>query len=332
MPIPVRLATVRRGTAIEAVVRGHAAVVGGDGRLVAAVGDAASTTTLRSCVKPIQALPFTGHGLDAIGAGDEELAVACASHNGEPRHVATVRRLLSLCGIGPEALSCGPQLPYDEESARQVLLSGGGGSAVHNNCSGKHAAMLATCVARGWPIHGYASAGHPLQVEISELLGRLAATDLATAPRGIDGCGLPTYGLPLHALARIFAAAPSEAGFRRCQEAMAGHPGLVAGRGRFDTALLGVAGAAITVKGGGAAVWVALRRGGGPALAIKLEAGEAAALPAVAMEALGTLGWLDARTLGDPRLAQFRQPVLRNWAGDAVGSISVDPGWSEVLR
>jgi L-asparaginase II len=129
----------------------------------------------------------------------------------------------------------------------------------------------------------------------------------------------------------MFAAATGDDGFRRCQDAMAAHPHLVAGRGRFDTALLAAAGEQVTLKGGGAAVWVAVRRPAGPALAIKLEAGDAAAMPATALAALEALGWLAPEVLADDRLAAFRRPALRNWEGAVVGSIEPEPGWTTPL-
>jgi L-asparaginase II len=313
------------------VVRGHIAVVDARGRTLSGAGDPSAVTTLRSCVKPLQALPFVRHAAAQLGVSTEELAIACSSHNGELVHVETVLRLLNRAGLGEAALRCGPQQPMDQESAWAIMAAGQQPGRIHNNCSGKHAAMLAVCTVRGWPIDGYAAAGHPLQAAVREVMGTLGGVDLDSAPAGIDGCGLPTYGVSLGVLARMFAAACADAGFRRCQDAMAAHPYLVAGRGRFDTALLGLAGRDLTAKGGAAAVWVAVRRPDGPALAIKLEAGEQAALPAVALAALDRLGWIGEGALGEADLAPFRHPTLRNWEGTAAGSITVEPGWIEGL-
>jgi L-asparaginase II len=326
------LATTRRGTALEAVVRGHVAVVDAGGRLLAAAGDPDAVTTLRSCVKPLQALPFVRRAVDAIGAGDAEVAVACASHQGEPVHVDTVRRLLDRAGVDEDALSCGPQLPADDEAARRLLASGGTPARIHNNCSGKHAAMLAACRVSNWPLTGYAAYDHPLQAEIRGVMSGFAGADLARRPHGIDGCGLPTHELPLRTIAAMFAAASADADVRRCQSAMAAHPYLVAGRGCFDTAVLEAAGATVTVKVGGAAVWVATRRPDGPALAIKLEAGDATAMPAVALAALAALGWIDEAALAGPLLGPFRRVALRNWEGLQVGSTDPEPGWLDGLR
>jgi L-asparaginase II len=324
---PAHLASTRRGTAVEAIIRGHVAVVDSAGALIGSAGDPDAVTTVRSCVKPIQALPLVRDAAVSLGLSDAEIAIACASHGGEPAHVAVVRGLLTRVGLDENSLSCGPQLPMDEPSADVMLAAGQRPGRLTNNCSGKHAGMLAVCSVRGWPTDGYAGADHPLQVDLSRLMGDLAGVDLAAAPVGIDGCGLPTYGLPLRCLARMFAAASGDPAFRRCQAAMAAHPHLVAGRGRFDTALLEVAGAGLTVKGGAAGVWVALRRPAGPALAIKLEAGDQSAISAVALAALERLGWLDHDQLRHPALRGFGQPVLRNWAGASVGEITAEPAW-----
>ena len=329
---PAHLATIRRGTALETVIRGHVAVVDSVGNVLGHAGAPETVTTLRSCVKPIQALPLVREAAVHLDISDADVAIACASHGGEPVHVEVVRGLLRRVGLDEGALSCGPQLPMDASAAEALLATGGQAARVTNNCSGKHAGMLAVCVVRDWPITGYADFDHPLQAEIRAIMGGLCDVDLGASPVGVDGCGLPTHGLPLRALARMFAAAGAAPGFRRCQESMAAHPHLVAGRGRFDTALLAVAGQAVTVKGGAAGVWVAVRRPDGPALAIKLEGGgEQMAISVVALAALGRLGWLSRSELADPRLAGFARPPVLNWAGTAVGEVAVEPEWVDGL-
>ena len=316
----VALATAWRGNVTEAVYRGHIAVVDSTGFTVAATGDPDVVTPLRSCAKPLQALPFVGTAMDELGASDAELALACASHNGEEEHVATARRLLDRAGVSEAELECGPQLPSDEAAARRLLAGGGTPLPVHNNCSGKHAAMLATCVVAGWPRAGYIHRHHPLQRAVTAALSRYLDIDLSSAPWGVDGCGLPTFGVPLSALARGFTAAQAaDARFRRCQDAMAAHPFLVAGTGRFDSALLEACGAAVTGKIGGGAVWVAVSRERGTALAIKLEGGAGEAIPAIAIAVLQRLGMLP-ETLHSS-LERHAEPALRNWAGTPVGTI-----------
>ena len=309
-------------------MRGHVAVVDASGSLLGGAGEPDSVTTVRSCVKPIQALPLARAVEEGrLDLSSEEIAIACASHGGEPEHVAVVLRLLGRAGLDDGSLSCGPQLPMDEPSAQAVLAAGGRPGRLTNNCSGKHAGMLVVCAARGLQLDGYAAFHHPLQAEIRGLMSELSGADLDSAPVGIDGCGLPTHGLPLSALARMFAAASRSSAFVRCQEAMATHPHLVAGRGRFDTALLGVAGSTVTVKGGAAGVWVAVRRPDGPAVAVKLEGGDETAISAVGLAALRRLGWLGEAEASDRRLAGFARPPLRNWAGAAVGEVTTEPGW-----
>jgi len=315
------LAEVWRGDVCEVLVRGHVAVVDGDNRLLAFAGDPDARTTLRSTVKPLQALPFVeGGACDALGASVEELAVACASHDGEERHVEAVRRLLARAGLDESALTCGPQWPYSESAARALAERGETAGRVHNNCSGKHAAMLCACVRAGWPVDGYSVYDHPLQREIRRRMSDIAGIRLADTPHGVDGCGLPTHGVTLRYLARMFAAASAAGGaFARCQEAMAAEPYMVGGAGRFDTLLLSWAGSALTAKSGGAAVWACVVRGGGPGIAVKLEAGIGPSMPPVAMEVLRQLRVLPSRALPED-LASLSQGLLRNWAGAVVGA------------
>ena len=226
-----------------------------------------------------------------------EIAVACASHQGEDEHVATVRRpARARHGVPEDALGCGPQLPSDEPTARRLLASGGVPLPIHNNCSGKHAAMLATCAVMGWPLDGYMEPAHPCQQAVTAALEEMLGIDLAAAPRGIDGCGLTTYGTPRQPSRAASPSASEDPRFQRAQDAMAAFPFLVAGTGRFDTALLEVAGSRLTAKIGGAAVWAAVVRPDGPGIAIKLEAGGGDAIPVVAIAVLQHL----ARARGGP--------------------------------
>jgi L-asparaginase II len=321
---PPVLATVWRGNVPEARIRGHVAVIDASGAVIASAGDPDAMTTLRSCVKPLQALPFVRLAADRLGATEAEVAIACASHQGEDVHLATARGLLAKAGVPESALECGPQLPSDPETARRLLASGGTPQPIHNNCSGKHSAMLATCAVMGWPLQGYMDPAHPCQVAVTAAMQEQLGVDLAAAPRGIDGCGLTTYGTSLSTIARGFATATSDPAFRRCEDAMAAHPHLVAGTGRFDTALLAEAGVRITAKIGGAAVWAAVARPGGPGIAIKLEAGAPEAISTVAILVLQRLGLLEV-DLPD-RMRSHARPALHNWAGREVGEIRAEPG------
>jgi len=224
--------------------------------------------------------------------------------------------------VPEDALACGPQLPSDEASARRLLASGGMPRPIHNNCSGKHAAMLATCAVMGWPLEGYMEPAHPCQRAVSAALAEMLRVDLEAAPHGIDGCGLRTYGMPLSAIARGFAVASADPMFQRAQDAMASFPFLVAGTGRFDTVLLENSGSRLTAKIGGAAVWAALVRPGGPGIAIKLEGGGGEAIPVVALAVLQRLGVLHEDL--PERLVPFARLTLRNWAGRESGEIRTE--------
>jgi L-asparaginase II len=316
------LATTWRGDVPEAVIRAHVAVADGEGRLIAGAGDPQALTTLRSCVKPLQALPFLRTAADEVRATPEEVAVVCSSHSGEPVHERTVLGLLGRIGLDEGALACGPQLPFDTAAANARIAAGLPPRRLDNNCSGKHAGMLATCVVNGWPVEGYERRDHPMQRAVAAAMGRCLGIDLEVAPSGVDGCGLPTYGVPLAAVARGFAAAQGDPAFRRAQDAMASHPLLVGGHGRFDTELLTVAGSRVTAKSGGAAIWAACLRDGGPGVAVKIESGTDAAVAPVALALLRALG------LGWPAeaLAQFEEPPLRNWEGLLVGGTRVETG------
>jgi L-asparaginase II len=299
------------------------AVVDATGTVHSSVGEPQSLTTLRSCVKPLQALPFVRLAADRVGAAESDVAIACASHQGEDVHVATVRGLLARAGVPESALACGPQLPSDQATARRLLASGGTPLPIHNNCSGKHAAMLSTCAVMGWPLDGYLDPSHPCQKAVTAAMSEAFGIDLRSGPSGIDGCGLTTYGTPLAAIARAFAVASADPAFRRCQDAMASHPHLVGGTGRFDTALLGAMGTRLTAKIGGAAVWAAVVRPGGPGIAIKLEAGSFESIPVVATAVLQRLGVLDADL--PAALEPHARLPLSNWAGTMVGETAPEP-------
>jgi L-asparaginase II len=235
-------------------------------------------------------------------------------------HEQTVLGLLGRIGLDEGSLACGPQLPFDAAAANARIAARLPPRRIDNNCSGKHAGMLAACVVNGWPIEGYERRDHPMQRAVASAMGRYLGMDLDAAPSGVDGCGLPTYGVPLAAIARGFAAAQSDPSFGRAQDAMAAHPLLVGGHGRFDTELLTVAGSRVTVKTGGAAVWAACLRDGGLGVAVKVESGTDSGLAPVALAVLRRLGV----TWPAEALASFEEPPLQNWEGLVVGSTRVE--------
>lgn len=318
---PARLAEVRRGEIVEGVIRGHLVFVDERGVLSRQLGNPGTVSTLRSASKPFQTASFVASGtVDAFHLGSDSVAIGCASHQGEPGHVAAAQRILATAGLDESALRCGIHLPSNPDAAAELLRSGGTPTQLHNNCSGKHAAMLATCVHRDWPRDSYLKRDHPLQIEIAERLGGYANLDPAEMPYGIDGCGLPSFGLSLQDFAgALVRGTRSDPAIQRCQGAMAEHPWLVGGTTSFDTALIGAAGNRLVSKGGAAAIFGAVARDGSWALVIKLEAGAAVGLPQIALRSLQQLGALD-----DPlpeSLAKLVDEPVTNWVGTAVGEI-----------
>lgn len=321
---PSLLAEVRRGGIVEAAIRGHIVVVDSSGRVLQSLGNPRVVTTLRSAAKPFQGASFVESGtVDALGLGEESIAIACSSHHGEPGHVEAARRILAAAGLAEDDLLCGAHLPVDETAAADLLRSGARPSPLHNNCSGKHAAMLATCVNQGWPTASYRERDHPLQTEIAERLARYAQLEAAALPYGIDGCGLPTFGLTVSQFATALARSASfDPAVRRCHAAMANHPWLVGGTTSFDTALIRSAGTSLIAKGGAAAIFGAVARDGSWALAIKLDSGSPVGLPQIALSALQQGGGLEAEL--PETLSELAQQPLTNWAGTVVGEIHVD--------
>ena len=226
---------VRTGFA-ESRHRGAIAALDCGGTVLLSVGTAADPMFPRSSNKPMQAAAMLGCGLDLDG---RLLALAAASHSGEDFHIAGVREILAGAGLGDDALQCPPGLPIDEQAQHALLRRGGEADRVHMNCSGKHAAMLATCVAAGWPTGSYLDPGHPLQQEIRRTVAGLAAEPVTEV--GVDGCDAPLMGISVTGLARAFRAmvlADPGSGERRTADAMRAYPDWTSGTSRPERALM----------------------------------------------------------------------------------------------
>ena len=332
---PPILARVRRGLSAESIHRGDAAVVDESGQLAGSCGDPALPTFLRSAAKPFQALPL----LEAGGAREfrltpRDIALICASHGGEPRHVQGARRLLARGGFKPRDLVCGPHLPVHEGSARALLSRGERPTALHNNCSGKHAGLLLACRLLGLSSKGYWKGDHPLQRAIRRKISELTSIPESDMEEAVDGCGLVVYRIPLHAIALGYArlvsrAVPGEsaAQARARQQivaAMWAAPDMVAGTGFFTTQFLRAGVGRWIGKEGAEGVYaVGVRAGGATGvasgLALKIEDGSARARPAVTLAILREMGWMSAAALR--KLGAFTAPPVKNAAGVTVGSI-----------
>jgi L-asparaginase II len=323
------LVEVMRGGQVESRHRGAVAVCDADGRLVLALGDVARPVFPRSAVKGFQALPLIESGAaDRYGLTDAEIALCCASHSGEPEHVSTALGILAKAGQGPECLECGAHWPSYDVAARKLAGAHGEPTALNNNCSGKHSGFI--CLACGGlnvDPKGYVGREHPVQQTVraamSEITG--AAHDVAIA--GTDGCSIPTYAVPLQALALGFArfgtghgVGPERAkAAARIRKAVAAAPFMVGGTRRFDSEIMQALGERAFTKTGAEGVFCATFPELGLGVALKIDDGASRASE-VAMAALIarflTLTPREAAAM-QPRLT----PTLRNWNGIEVGAL-----------
>jgi L-asparaginase II len=312
-PVPAVLARVVRGGVVESVHHGHLSAIGADGREVLRVGDPDAQVLARSSLKPLQAVAMLRAGLDLDGP---LLALACASHNGEAVHVEGARAVLAGAGLDEGALQNTPDLPLDDAAAFAWRTGGRGREPVAQNCSGKHAAMLATCVANGWDTATYRDPQHALQQAVRATLVDLTGDEPEVVT--VDGCGAPLFSCTLTGLARAFGAiaragAEGDDGpLGRVARAMNGHPQMVGGTGRDVTALMaGVPG--LVAKDGAEGVY-AVGLPDGSAAALKVLDGAQRPRPVVMAAALRVLG-LDAPVLDEVGDV----PVLGH--GERVGAV-----------
>jgi L-asparaginase II len=289
------LAEVERSGFVESRHLGAVAVADADGGLQAAAGDPDLVVYPRSCSKPFQALAVRGLGVEReLGLGQLALAGACGSHDGEPDHVASVRKVLAAAGLEESELRCPPLLPAN----RQARARAEGPAAVYHNCSGKHAYMLAGSVVRGWETDRYTAPEHPLQAVVADTLSEFAGVPIEHV--GVDGCGVPVHAMSLRGLATAYArlgtrAAGGEEGPAALVAAVRQHPFMVAGSGQLDTVLLEATGGRVLAKVGAEAAYAAVDLDSGVGLALKVLDGAPRARGAALLAALRGLGWLDER-------------------------------------
>lgn len=317
---------VERGRHLESEHRVHAVVCDGEGRRIAVHGDPERITWMRSTMKPFQALPLVEDGAaDALGITEEELAVICASHNGEPRHVQVVEDILRKAGLPEEALECGAHPPMGPVAARALARSGRDPRRIHNNCSGKHAGMLALAVHRGWSPEGYRQEGHPVQQRMLHEVARWTECPPEGIGTSVDGCGVLCFALPLEAAARGLVAFVA-AGARgepagRIVAAMVGHPFLTAGTGRLCSEVMEATAGRLLVKVGAEGVYVAATTDGRVGLALKVEDGARRGAEAALLALLAEHDLLTPAEAGS--LGRYSTPAVRNTLGEVVGRIRV---------
>lgn len=322
------LAEVTRGSAVESRHRGAAVVVDADGRVVLALGDVERPVFPRSAVKALQALPLLESGAaDRYGLTPAEIALAVASHSGEQAHAETSLAMLKKAGRDASCLECGAHWPMGEAAARALARAGGEPSALNNNCSGKHAGFICLACGMDEDPKGYVRAGHAVQQAVRGALEEVTGAAHNAELSGIDGCSIPTYAVPLTALALGFARFGTGQGFgpkraeaaRRIREAVASHPFMVAGTGRFDTRLMERFGQRAFIKTGAEGVYCGALPELGYGIALKCDDGAGRAAE-VAMAAL-IERFLPLNGEEQAAFAPFRETVLKNWNGIEVGRI-----------
>lgn len=326
------LANVIRGETVESVYSGHLSIIDGEGNPVASLGDPSTVTYFRSSAKAFQAIPFiTSGAADAFGFTEDEIALAVASHSGEPMHIAIAARMLTKAGFTEADLQCGAHLPFSEAESHRMLAAGEKPTQLHNNCSGKHAAMLAFAKHIGADIATYLSPDNRIQKRISGCVADFAEVPEEAIATGVDGCAAPIFALPVAAMAKSFINLLRPARFpeqtqlacRRIVDAMMSFPELIGGSTRLDTMLMNAAPARIISKVGADGVWLCgvlpcEKWPTGLGIAFKVADGDDyRARPVVAIDILRQLGVLSKTDL--PELSPM--PV-RSRRGEVVGSIS----------
>ena len=338
-PNPV-LAQAWRGGIVESAHRGALAIVDADGAVHTALGDIQRPIFPRSAIKVLQALPLVASGAaEQLQLTDEELSLACASHGGEAIHVRTAASMLAKAGIDVGALECGAHWPYNETASRDLVRQGQAPSALHNNCSGKHSGFVClgcglnggAAPLRGF-LSGYVRPEHAVMREVTSAIQATTGYDLAGTARGTDGCSIPTFAIPLRALALAFARVATGQGLstghataaKRLRQAVARAPMLVAGSGRFDTRLMERLGERVFCKVGAEGVYCAALPELGLGLALKMDDGNTSRACEVVMAAL-----IERLLPLAPADADFVHGLgdvtLKNWNGIEVGRLAAEP-------
>lgn len=329
---PLKINLYRGGT-VESSHRAHCMIMGRGGEIIGSWGDESRLISPRSSLKALQALPFVESGaVDAFGLGDEEIALACASHNAEPVHMEIAERWLTKIGLGVKDLQCGGHLSINVERAHEMIRTGENlkFTGLHSDCSGKHCGMLSAARHMGAPVGNYLAFDHPVQRRIFETISEMADYEIARSSCGTDGCSAPNPALPLRNLTLAFLRLANPDGrpparaaaSRRILDAIAGHPYLIGGKDRFDTILIESTKGNVIGKIGAEGNYMAIIRDRGIVLYMKTEDG---AIERALCPVLGVLlRKLDVLShAADAALERFTRPVLKNWKGVEIGKVTV---------
>jgi L-asparaginase II len=339
IPAAEPLVDVTRGGITESRHRGHIVAVEADGKIVAHLGAPETVTYLRSSAKPHQAIPLIASGAaDRFGFTEREIALACASHSGEPIHTEVAASMLKKIGLQPEALKCGTHEPFSPEVSRQLRERGEALNVLQNNCSGKHAGMLALALHLGAATETYDQPDNPVQLAIGRTIAQFSGVPLEDIAVGVDGCGVPVFGITVKAMALMYARLISppvsfdektREACKRIVSAMSTYPELIGGTlNRLDTEIIRAAKGRLVSKVGAEGVYTVgvlpceeWPRGFG--LALKIEDGDDhRARPTVVIESLRQLGILADESL--EAVARYAFFPVRNRRGDVVGEVTAE--------
>jgi L-asparaginase II len=313
------LAEVLRGTALESFHRGAFAVSNAQGHVIQSQGDITRDIFPRSAIKAFQCVPLIESGAaDVFNFSDEDIALACSSHSGEADHVRVARSMLKKAGIDQAAYECGSHWPERMDDKAALIKAGQLPEAVHNNCSGKHAGMLALAKHLGAPLKNYVTREHPVQQAVAKALDHYCNANTATAPVGIDGCSVPTWAMPLKNLAQGFAklfSADNPTG-QRIAKAVRANPFLVAGTNKFDSKIMAAV-PRLFIKVGAEGVYCGAIPHAALGFALKVDDG---AMRGAEVAIANLLSTLDCWTADEKStLKSFTHSTLSNWRKLEVG-------------
>lgn len=321
---------VLRGPLTESIHRGHIVVMSSSGEQINSLGNPLLKTYARSTAKLLQAIAVIESGAAKhSGFTDQEIALLCASHSGEPHHVETVTAMLHKLNMEESFLQCGPHMPFDKTAAAKLRQHNEAPSQLHNNCSGKHTGMLALAKFMNSSTDAYMSPNHPVQQAMLQIVSEMSEYPVSDIALGVDGCGVPVFGMPIDRLALAFSKlaafdsleGPRAQACKRIITSIQRHPQFLAGTGRFDTRLIEVTGGRIIGKMGAEGIFAlsVIQRERRLGMVVKIEDGAARALYPTVVEALKQLNLLSESELAE--LKPFHYPPIKNWRGDEVGFI-----------
>ncbi|WP_366921832.1 asparaginase [Metallumcola ferriviriculae] len=323
-----KLAAVFRGVLEESSHFGHLVIADTHGKVVSSLGDANHITYIRSAAKPLQVVPLLLDGLDQeFSFTNQELAVMCGSHGGEEIHQKAVGSILTKIGLDPSYLLCGIHRPFSSTENKRLRDRNEKPSTLHNNCSGKHAAMLALCIKHNYDLSSYLELTHPVQQTMLATVALFAQLNQSSIVTGVDGCGVPVFGLSLSRMAMSYARltnttslAPEYASAcDKVVQAMSQHPEMVSATDGLDCRVISAVPGPIVAKVGAEAVYCIGLPGTGLGIALKIIDGNQRALPPVVISLLSQLRLLNQAAKGD--LAEFHHPPIKNNRGEIIGHL-----------